>query len=79
MSPERLLKVRDVAVRLNCSDSNVYALVKAKRIRCFRVGRGRGGIRFSEAQVAAYLAAAEQGDEPKPVPPRVTIFRHLDL
>lgn len=56
-----LLKIRDVAKRLNCSLSNVYALVAAGELKSFRVGRGKKGYRFSDEQVQDFLAKSETG------------------
>jgi excisionase family DNA binding protein len=56
-----LLLVPEVAARLRCSASNVYALVAQGRLKHFRVGAGRGGIRVSEEHLAAYLTSREEG------------------
>ena len=63
------MTVRQAAERMECSISTVYALVGAGRIKCNRIGLGRGAIRITEQQVADYLQA-------KPDP---TGFKHITL
>lgn len=50
-----MFSVEDVADRLGVSISLVYELVARREITCYRIGRGRGTIRFAEADVEAYL------------------------
>jgi len=38
-----LLKIPEVARRLNCSPSHVYALIDAGRLRCRQIGTGKQG------------------------------------
>jgi excisionase family DNA binding protein len=54
-----VLTVKDVSKRLRVSPSTVYNLVEGGRISCHRIGKGRGSIRFTEAQVEAFLQACE--------------------
>lgn len=54
---DNLLKVAEVATRLNISESFVYQLVAAGELRYFRLGRGHGGIRFSECSLRRTLRA----------------------
>lgn len=42
------ITVKQAAKRLNVSQSLVYALVAAGRLRSYRVGLGRGTIRIDE-------------------------------
>jgi excisionase family DNA binding protein len=77
-----LRKVADVAVKLNASQSTVYALIEAKRLACFRVGLGAGAIRVSDEQLVDYLKRCEQGQTAEPrhakPAPRPTL-KHLKL
>ncbi len=62
-----LLKVSDVAKRLNCSASTVYGLIERDLLPHHRCP----GIRVSEEQINAYLEAARHGpvaqrEEPRP-------------
>ncbi len=50
-----LLKPCQVADRLNVSLSTVYGLIESKRLACYRIGQGRGAVRVSEDDLAAYL------------------------
>jgi excisionase family DNA binding protein len=75
-----MLRVRDVASRLNCSLSTVYVLIENGRLPAHRVGL-RKGIRVSEEDLRAYLER-NRGivEQPRPAS-RVltgTQFRHLD-
>lgn len=76
-----MMTVEDVARRLNVSDSFVYGAVSAGRLKRHRLGKGQGGIRVSEEQLAAFLRATERGGEvepePAPIIPRPGTFRHL--
>jgi excisionase family DNA binding protein len=54
-----VLTVKEVADRLRVSPSTVYSLVEGGRIPCYRIGTGRGSIRFTEAQVAEFLQACK--------------------
>jgi excisionase family DNA binding protein len=70
--------VRAVAERLEVSPATVYALVAANKLRCCRVGLGRGCIRISEEQLADFLRGAEPKPDPPASAPRVRL-RHLRL
>jgi excisionase family DNA binding protein len=77
-----MMKVEDVSKRLNVSDSFVYDAINTGRLKHHRLGRGQGGIRVSEEQLAAYLRDTERGGTqeapaPKPVTPPPS--QHLKL
>ncbi len=55
------MTVREVAARLEVSVPLVYRLIARGRLQCSRHGLGRGVIRVSEEQLAAYLTSAESG------------------
>jgi excisionase family DNA binding protein len=80
MADSRLLMVSEVKKLLSCSTSNVYALVGRGELRCYRVGAGKGGIRFSEEQVQDFLHRREtKGAGPGPAPEKVSgDFSSLD-
>jgi excisionase family DNA binding protein len=65
-----MMKVTEVAQRLNCSPSLVYALIESGRLKCHVIGNGRqGGKRVSEEQLAAFLMETIQSEEaPKELP-----------
>jgi excisionase family DNA binding protein len=52
------MMVREVAQRLEISQSCVYALIAAGKLPATRHGLGRGCIRVSEEQLAEYLKEA---------------------
>lgn len=73
-----MLKVSDVAKRLGVSIALVYELTAQGKLACYRIGLGRGAIRFKEEDVQSYLdgCRVETWDElPRPVP-RPTL-RHI--
>jgi excisionase family DNA binding protein len=71
--------VRQAAERLEVSPQLVYALIGAGRLRCTRHGLGRGCIRVSEEQLAAYLEEAERRTMPLRSPSHPAgLFKHLN-
>jgi excisionase family DNA binding protein len=76
------MKVREAAVRLEVGTDTVYSLVAAGKLRCCRVGMGRGSIRISEEQIVEYLKSCETGGmppQPAPQPARKITLKHLRL
>ncbi len=74
-----MLKVSDVARRLNLSQSKVYELIDARVLPHYRIG---GAIRVSEEQLAAFLD--EKKREPKDrerrrSTTRPAVLRHVRL
>jgi excisionase family DNA binding protein len=54
-----LLTVRETAEYLRVSCATVYGLVRKSRLKCYRVGAGRGVIRISLKSIAAFLEQSE--------------------
>lgn len=50
-----LLTVDQVAARLQCSRTNVYALEKSGQLASIRVGSDGAGIRFDDAEVQRFI------------------------
>jgi excisionase family DNA binding protein len=73
------VRVREAAQRLEVSPATVYALVASGRLRCYRVGMGRGSIRITEEHLAEYLKRAEPALPPVTTPARRPVLRHLRL
>ena len=79
-----MLKLKQVSQRLNCSLSNVYALVESGELAHTPVGANGKGIRVSEEQLKAFLAEREikGGQEPAPrqrnTGPRPTL-KHVQI
>lgn len=73
------MTVRQAAERLEVSPQLVYALLAAGRLRCVRIGVGRGVIRILDEHVAEYLAGAQAAVKPPPPPPpaRQIKLKHL--
>ena len=61
-----MLTVKQVADRLAVSASCVYQLVALGTLECYRIGGGRGTLRFSEEQFQAYLERARVRATPPP-------------
>jgi excisionase family DNA binding protein len=76
-----MMKVTEAAAKINASPSFVYAAISDGRLRCFRIGKGQGGIRISEEQLQGFLQATEKNGEsvpPKPAP-RPLKLKHLQV
>jgi excisionase family DNA binding protein len=55
-----LMRVKEVAERLKCGVSHVYAVIDAGELSCYKIGLGKqGGIRVSEEHLTAYLKNRE--------------------
>ena len=77
----RLLRVKEVANRLNVSLACVYALAESGILIGYRIGLGRGTWRFDEVDVVNYLNAAKNERKPPPRRRRAKrpqLFKHLD-
>lgn len=77
-----LLTVKDVAQKLNVSQSCIYQLVESGRIPHHRIGLGRGAIRFTEEDVTGFLATSREDAIPNAVSALVgkgRNFKHLKL
>lgn len=71
-----LLTVKDVAQKLNVSQSCIYQLVESGRICHHRIGLGRGAIRFTEGDVSDYLLTSREESIDKQAT-RITRTRRL--
>jgi excisionase family DNA binding protein len=75
------MDVGETSERLEVSKATVYALVASGKLRCSRIGVGRGVIRISEEQLAEYLRGAETKAVDRstaPAPPPFKL-KHLRL
>lgn len=73
-----MMKVNEVAERLQVSDSIVYGLVEAGKLIAHRIGLGRGAIRISEDDFQAYLDSCRVERESQ-AKPRKSKLKHLKL
>lgn len=55
-----LVTVQDLARRLRVGRSTVYAWHAEGRLPAYRLGEGHGGLRFSLADVQAFLEARRE-------------------
>jgi excisionase family DNA binding protein len=77
---QKLLSVTQASELLQVSDSLVYELVASGQLLCYRLGKGRGTIRFDFARhLLPYLENAEVDKGVFPVHAKVNSarFRHL--
>ncbi len=68
--------VKEVAAILGVNPKTVYLVIRSGRLRCHRIGNGRGTIRISDAQLAEYMGNCEQ-TEPTTRTPAKLQLRHL--
>jgi excisionase family DNA binding protein len=59
-----LLTVAEAAAELHISARTIYDLVHAGRLAHVRIGLGRGAIRFTREDLAAFVAASRVEAEP---------------
>lgn len=62
-----MLTVQDVARELTVSATCVYQLIASGKLPCHRIGIGRGAIRVSEPDLAAFLDACRASANEAPV------------
>lgn len=74
-----MLKLSEVATRLNTSLSNVYALKDAGKLPVVAAGAGGKGFRVSEADLNAFVEASRKGRQPLfwPETTRPVKLKHL--
>ena len=72
-----MLTVTQVAELLSVSVALVYELVSKGKIATYRIGLGRGAIRFKVEDVQSYLEGCRvEGDQVKPDRPQL---KHIKL
>lgn len=57
MSAPALLRVSEVAARMQCSRQHVYDLIAAGQLAAIDIGMGRAQTRVREDELEAYIAA----------------------
>jgi excisionase family DNA binding protein len=73
------MTVKQAASRLEVSVSTIYGLVSAGRLRCIRVGLGRGAIRIQDEHLAEFIRGGEPAKPVPAAPVRRVRLKHLDL
>lgn len=57
--PERLLTSRQAAEILNCCEKQLWVLRRAGRLRAVHIGQGAKGVRFTPADLRAFVSASK--------------------
>ena len=73
------MRVKEAAARLEVSPATVYGLIAAGKLRCVRIGIGRGTIRIFDEHIAEYLQQAEPVARQPPAPAQVIRLKHISL
>jgi excisionase family DNA binding protein len=73
------MTVKQAAARLEVSVATTYALVAAGKLKCVRIGLGRGAIRITEEHMADYLTQAAPAPTLAPPPAPRRVFRHVKI
>lgn len=75
-----LLTVADVAKWLTVSSSLVYQLVESGKLPVYRIGNGRGSIRFRPEDIEGYLNTCRSERMPVPAQPKIRPrLKHLRI
>lgn len=72
-----MLKAAQVAEALGLSQRAIYALAESGALPCYRMGVGRGAIRFDPEDVQQYIAATRP--PPKPLIPASALRKYERL
>lgn len=73
----QMLRVCDVAERLNVSAQCVYQLVDRGKLIAHRIGIGRGAIRVSETDLQQFLRNSRMGKTPANTTVRQRTLKHI--
>jgi excisionase family DNA binding protein len=74
-----IVRVKEAAARLEASPATVYGLIAAGKLRCVRIGIGRGTIRILDEFIAEYLQQAEPVPKQAPAPAPTVRLKHITL
>jgi len=74
-----VLRVSEVANRLNVSAQCVYQLIAAGRLAAHRIGMGRGTIRIAEVDLEHFLLSAKDERVKSPTRARRPTLKHIQL
>ncbi len=79
--PKRLLTVSDVAQWLSVSRSLVYQLVESGKLPVYRIGNGRGAVRFRPEDIDEYISSCRtEPTQPIEVPRKLRPhLKHLTM
>jgi excisionase family DNA binding protein len=73
------MTVKQAAARLEVSVATTYGLIASGKLRCYRIGNGRGVVRIADEHIAEFLQASAPAAKqlPSPPPPRQITLKHL--
>jgi excisionase family DNA binding protein len=75
-----MLRVREAAERLKCSEALVYELCAQRRLAHVRLGLGRGTIRIRPEDLDAFISGAAVRTANPPAPKSAPVkLKHLRL
>jgi excisionase family DNA binding protein len=74
-----LLKVPEVAKRLNVGVSTVYALIAQGKLAAYQVGPRNGGLRISEDDLQRYLQSCKLETDGPPLRTARPQLKHIRL
>ena len=76
-----MMKLSEVASRLNCSLSNVYSLVQSGRLFVISTGATGKGFRVTEEELLRFIEEGRRGSRPSspPIRSKPITLKHLRL
>jgi excisionase family DNA binding protein len=73
------MTVKQAAAKLEVSVATTYALVAAGKLKCVRIGLGRGAIRITDDHIAEYLYQAQPMPSLSPSLTSRRVFKHIKI
>lgn len=72
-----LLRVPQVAEKLNCSLATTYALIESGQLQAVKIGAGGGGVRVTEEDLDSFIESRRIAPPPAPRNVRTVSLKHL--
>jgi excisionase family DNA binding protein len=72
-----MLRVQQVAQRLNASLATVYLLIEKGDLVAVRIGAGGAGVRVLDADLAAFIESRRTSNSPPPQRVQQVQLKHL--
>lgn len=79
MAPKDLLNASQAAAHLGVSRVTLYAMVKAEKLAHYRIGTGRGGLRFSPDDLDRVLIDSRVEAKNSPSAPESVVYTPRNL
>lgn len=73
------MTVKDAAAHLEVCPATIYSLVSAGKLKCYRIGNGRGAIRIANEHIEEFLAGAQPIVKQTPPPAQKIRLKHIRL